>query len=198
MLISLDFDEVIFPLTVPFISWVNPRLKEYGVDKPLAISQIVNYLLPDVLPKEKWLELIHEFYNSPEIINITPLKYAKAGIDCLLDEGHKIMVITGRPPTCDSATRQQLARHDLPQLDIRYSNHYFQTSKNLVKADICAELGVDVHVDDQIEHINEIAKRGIGTIWMKSGMLYLDNLNKEAFVAQGWLDILKIIATRKL
>jgi hypothetical protein len=194
MRISLDFDEVIFPFMKPFLTWANTRLPQYGIHKTLATTDVVEYNLRPALEDNVARELVDGFYSTPEIQKILPESYAHAGVNSLLMAGHEIFIVTGRPDSCDKQTRLQLFNHKFPTLPIYYSSQYFENK--ISKAEICENLKIDIHVDDQVKHINEVIDRGIKGIFIKTPTIYTTPLSSNATIAENWLDILKFIATR--
>jgi hypothetical protein len=192
MRISLDFDEVLFPFMKPFLAWVNPRLPHHGIHKTLVTADVVEYNLYPALEENFARDLIDTFYTTPELQKIIPERYASAGVDSLLQAGHEIVIVTGRPSSCDKETRLQLLTHRFPELQIYYSNQYFENKVS--KAEICQNLKIDIHVDDQVKHINEVIDRGMSGIFIKTPTIYTTPLSSNAMVAENWLDILKFIA----
>jgi len=176
----------------PFLAWANPRLPQYGIHKTLVTADAADYNLYPALEVEFARNLIDTFYTTPELQRIVPERYANASVHSLLQAGHEVVIVTGRPSTCDKSTRLQLSAHKFPELQIHYSNQYFENK--ISKAEICQDLKIDLHVDDQVKHVNEVIARGMKGIFVRTPVYYRTPLCESAITVENWLDILKVIA----
>jgi hypothetical protein len=183
MLISLDFDEVLFPLMVPFLDWLRLR---YHSGLKLQAADVVNYDLKPFL-RGKTMELIEEFYFSPEMQQTAPEPGAVDGVKALMVAGHTLVIITGRPELCAKQTKSQLIRH-FPLIPVNYTNHYYD--RKTTKQEECRRLGARWHVEDNVFMANDCARTGIKTILMRKPWKFSVRVNEDVVQVDNWPQLL--------
>ncbi len=164
LIIAVDCDDVIVGTTLAIIRYYNatygttlhPKdfysgdLSAWGVqDDDTAITRVNAYHVTD------------EYRHMPPLENaVTVLKYLSAM--------HEVHVVTGRADSQQADTK-------------RWLNEYFKgvfatteftnfvvlsefASKTRSKADVCAQLGVEVLIEDHLHHARLVAARGIDVL----------------------------------
>ncbi|MCQ2556195.1 MAG: hypothetical protein MJ149_02570 [Clostridia bacterium] len=190
MNIGLDLDNVITNFDFGLLS---AFLKE---DKLKRNSGIINknaeYISHGMFDWSK--QEIEDFYASNmENISSTlrPRRNCKQIIDKLMQQGHKIYIITNRLAphykNAERVTRAWLAQHK-----INYTNLVFAKDKN--KTDECKQFKIDVMVDDLFDECKNMTQNGIKCVMMQTK--FNIHHKKEILTATSWKNLYSIICTR--
>jgi phosphoglycolate phosphatase-like HAD superfamily hydrolase len=184
MLVSLDIDEVLFPFLVHFLAWVNPQFNLNIRPCDVTDYSFARHLNNDV-PLTR--SLVDKFYTLDLLQQMTPIYGAVEGVQQLHEAGHRLLCITGRPAKSEQETFIQVKRY-FPYIQAIYHTNHF-TINPLKKSDFCRHHGVEVHVDDQVEHVNAIINEGISAVHVKTSWACTTPLHPKALVAQNWEQI---------
>ena len=187
MLISLDFDEVLFPFMGPFLDWLNPRLHTIGHNSPIKIEDPVDYKIHSIIGLENTNRLVREFYYTPEAAAIQPEPGSVEIIKAMMKLGYEFVVTTGRPEMARESTTSLLNLH-FPAFPIHFCNQYEKVNFR-EKADVVKSLGALAHVDDQIPHVNGVIDRGLRGVWVKKPWPSTDKLSEKAWTTSTWGEI---------
>ncbi|MCQ2564248.1 MAG: hypothetical protein MJ152_00045 [Clostridia bacterium] len=191
MNIGLDLDNVItnfdFGLLTAF-------LKE---DKLKRNSGIINknaeYISHGMFDWSK--QEIEDFYASKmENLSATlhPRYNCKKVIDKLMQQGHKIYIITYRVAPHYKNAKQTTSTW-LMQHKINYTNLVFAKGKD--KTDECKQLKIDVMVDDLFDECKNMAQNGIKCVMMQTK--FNIHHKTEILTATSWKNLYSIICTIK-
>lgn len=159
MNIAIDIDDT---LTESF-DYFQPYVAEYfGADIEELRRKNISYSnLPDEW-KEKELEFCRAYYDR--IVADTPFKPDAAwGIKKLREQGHKIIIITGRTTAFYTdpykTTREELEKGGIP---------YDKLICTLDKGNACAEEQIDVLIDDVPANCDAAVRSGASAILFTS------------------------------
>lgn len=111
--------------------------------------------------------------------SVEPIDGAQKSLQHLKAMGCSLFIITGRSESIRIQTIKVINKH-FPSLfdesSLYFTDYFEKDGKKLSKSDIVNNLGIDYFIDDQIDHVNDIAKTGIKTIlfsgnyaWNKKG-----------------------------
>jgi hypothetical protein len=121
----------------------------YGI--PLDYSQQTTWKIGRLQP-EQLKALVEETHSDPNVLAAEPYPDAVATVRRWHDQGHWIHVTSHRSITAAAATEAWLERIGMPCDDLHCS--YDKLSR-------CAELGIDVLVDDSPVNLTGARERGI-------------------------------------
>lgn len=103
---------------------------------------------------------------------VPPLQGAQAVLRRLKDEGHTLIVITGRPESLRERTLELMQRYypDTFEPDaLHFTDHFSHQGERIHKGDVALKLELTHFVDDVISHANNVASKGIKTILFGEG-----------------------------
>jgi phosphoglycolate phosphatase-like HAD superfamily hydrolase len=184
--IAVDFDEVLFPLLDPFLPWAGTRL-----GRVIYAREVTNYDLSRIAPRPLVTQLLNEFTDSEQLFKIEPLPGAVNAVEGWKKQGHRVVVITGRPQVIEDVTRKQLLKYGFSDCEIVCTNQY-QGGKSVAKGDACKRIDADVLIDDMVEHINSAIDVGCRGIFFIKEWTFDTPLNPKAQTVSSWADILKL------
>jgi len=118
------------------------------------------------------LSRVTEIMPSEDFMQVEPLKDAHDVLKHLKEQGHDLLVITGRPQMIRASTEQILTKYygDIFNVDeLQLTDHFAQEGKRTDKGDIALELALTHFVDDVIQHANSVASKGITTVLFDDG-----------------------------
>lgn len=189
MVVSLDIDEVLFPFLRPFLGYAN--LKCGTKFQPNVVT---DYDLTLLKPVEQVRELIDEFSASSALQSVLPVNGALDGVAILKRLGCTLIAVTGRPESSRKETIEQLERY-FPPMPIYFTNQYRGDGNytSNTKESVCKQLGVEVHVDDQICQVNAIVKHDMRGIFVPNEWQFTHKLDIRAETASNWDKIVSTI-----
>lgn len=119
-----------------------------------------------------------------EIENNAPMMYkAKEVLDRLVEDGHKIFVITSRGLVFSEEL--EITKKRLEKDNIKYEKLIFSTSD---KGSVCKNLNVDVMIEDYKDYVLNIAESGIKCFFYRGNILTQIN-HPNVTEVRNWGDI---------
>lgn len=109
------------------------------------------------------VQRILQLHGEKVVTAVAPLSETKRLISKLHKAGHELHVITGRHDFQAKDTLRQLDKH-FPGIfkSVEFTSYFGAAHRD--KACVCKELGVDIFIDDLIDHCNIVQRSGIKTI----------------------------------
>ena len=154
MKIAIDIDEVLTPFLPTMMRWKRPR----------HIPKKFPYIYRDIyqISEDESQKLVHEFYESPEFINLEPIKYSQWAMS-VLKKRNKLYIVTGRQSIIRNQTEYWIDKW-YPGIftDVILTNSY--TSQEVLKADICRSLNIGLMIDDNFTTCAECISTGTNAI----------------------------------
>lgn len=193
MKIGVDLDEVIVEFSKGYFEFYNSKYKTN-----FQFKDIFSYNLWEVLgiSREESFKLADEFYDSEDFDEVELVKDSKESIVKLADT-HELFIVTARPIRIREKT-DYFFNKNFPNLPYRiiYSGDLF-SEQGSRKSDICANLGIEFLVEDNLNYALESAEKGVKVLllnkpWNKDGKMHEDVVRVD-----NWKGILEKIIFRK-
>lgn len=194
MKIGIDLDEVVFEFFKKYLEIFN---KKFNTN--VSLSDLNKFHIWEVtsISKEDSLQLANEFYNSESFNELELVEGVKEAIS-FLNKNYEIYFITSRPESIKEKTNLFL-KNIFKEMNyqIYFSGGVWGGNKS--KGQICAELGIDFFVEDNLDYALSCAKRGIFTFlldkpWNKEGKPH-----EKIFRVKNWKEILnKLIYLKEI
>ena len=170
MRIGIDIDEVI-------ADTLSVVLKNHNAEFGTAFSRndFYSYRFWETWggTREEAIKEIYSFWSN-HIQNVPLMRGALENIYELKRAGHTLYVVTGRQDEFIEETKTWIQKH-FPGIfeDIFFTNAYGLNKQSRSKAKICKELGIDVLIEDDLDHINDCIQQGVRVVlfdspWNKS------------------------------
>ena len=144
--------------------------------------------------REEIVERVDAFYYSPEHMRAAPLSGAQMGV-AQLKKDHELHIITARSEHMRERTEQWLTEH-FPHTftSIHFTNHHspHPISKRS-KAEICNMLGINLFIDDSLNHTRLIAERGIPVLLFNAPWNQTLISNKHITRVRAWDEVVTAI-----
>ena len=155
MLIGLDIDGVLAQWRKSFVLWYN---EEYGSSLTLE-SWNGGRDMQDVLGvSEVEAHSIMDAFSDNCIHLVEPIQKSQRFVK---ESNHDFIIVTRRPKRIQSQTKTWIETHYGP-IDIHHTAHRDNGEIiRISKGDVCADIGVDVFVEDTPKHVEDVASRGI-------------------------------------
>lgn len=166
--IAIDIDDVVSATSDALRIWVN--------DKTGANLQPGDYYrkgyqywsyFDDVLSEHGLAENItlRDFFKTYDDDQFHAATIQGA-TECIakLTESYDVVFITARPPAQKEATRRWLDEHIDPEIPLYLSSNPLFDHVAQSKGEICAELGVDLLIDDHIDNCDSAMQHGVRAI----------------------------------
>lgn len=154
--IAIDIDDVQFDFVGSLIKYFN---REYKCE--LARSDITSYMFSQIIgkPVPETMIMLEKFWSSPECDEMPPVEGAVETIRGFIDKGYNVISLTARV--------EEFARDKTLKANSKYfgdafkkvifaKNHYAGCGEK-TKREICAEEGIDVFIDDNIDYAVQCA-----------------------------------------
>ena len=158
LVIAFDCDDVLVPTSHKLLEAYD---KEYGtnVDPVYLYEEHPSWgaLHGDAVRR------VLDLHKQKVVVNAAPLPEVVAAIKGLHKAGHELHVVTGRHEFQTEDTLMQLEKY-FPGIftSVEFTSYFGAASRN--KADVCQGLGVDIFIDDHVDHCNSVSRGGITTI----------------------------------
>ena len=158
MTIGVDIDEVLFPLLPAVIEFHNER---YGTS--FKIEDFHHYRWWDVfgISREEAVREYHDFWREGRAEQIHPIEGAIEAIG-ILSEKESVVAVSLRQNEYENRTRDVLRKYFGSNIsDVYLCNHFSSSGERKNKADVCADIGVRLLIDDFLEIARDCSDRGI-------------------------------------
>lgn len=144
--------------------------------------------------REEAIETVHEFYASLEFAAILPVEGAEEGVD-LLTHNNRLEIITARPSDLLSATSDWLNAYFPDKFAGAYfGNHYAKNGLHATsKLALCQFLGVDVLVEDSLEHALECADQRRRVVLLDNPWNQSSQLPENVYRVDSWKEAVATI-----
>ena len=144
MIIACDMDSVINNLTEKMLELYNAQS-----GKNIQMSELTAYNFYDCLSKEDADGLIKSFKNKALWDSLSPIKDSRAGLQKLIDAGHKVYIVTATAPD-NFAWKCTWMRKYFPFFQI--DNIIRMQDKSLFKCDIMIDDCYDNLIKNKLCH----------------------------------------------
>ncbi len=158
MIIACDMDDVLVDFWPTLLAFYNERHKtDFCKDHFLSYSAWETW----GGTREEAIEECYEFYKTDAFKMITPVNGAVTAVNHLVD-AHELSVVTGRPHETADTTRESLDIHFFGRFNsVYHTNAFSRINAPSSKADVCAEIGATVIIEDYLGHAIECANAGM-------------------------------------
>lgn len=192
LVIAIDCDDVLLPSSEAIVTYYN---REYGTDVHVdnfyernpgqwgveslddVYERIRLYFQSDAFPKE-----VKPFDDAIEAVR-------------LLSTNHELHLVTGRGPAVEAVTHAMVDSYFNGQfVSVEHTGAYLRgdgTMGRRTKGEVCAAIGADMLIDDNLDHARSVLESGIETVllygqyaWTKKEEL------AGAIRCETWSDIL--------
>lgn len=156
MKISLDVDDVLLDFVGGIIKFHNDK---YGTN--LARANFKSYGFNDVWggTMDEAVTKVDEFIKGPYFWNLKPVNGSVRVVNALAKRRENLYVITSRSTKREKITREQLMEHFGNKfISINFAKNHYTGWGGKTKAEICAEFGIDYHIEDSLEYAQQIVK----------------------------------------
>jgi phosphoglycolate phosphatase-like HAD superfamily hydrolase len=154
-IIGVDCDEVLSDtmgqiLQLPFF-----------VSKGIQRQDITNYEMWAIpifrLSLEESTQFFWKLFNSDAFWEIQPLAGAREKLQERKSQGHKLIVVTGRPLAFKERTKQRVHQH-FPDIfdDFLFSSH--NTANEVPKSELCKQAGIQLVVEDNLDFVADLSQ----------------------------------------
>ena len=154
---GVDCDEPLADFNAHLQPWHN---RTYGTN--IRVEDVYTFKLWEVwdCPKEESIRRILRFYKSPAFNRITPTPGSVDGV-AKIAQPNDLVVVTSRVAAAIPKTKPFIDEHYPGKFqDIYFSSNYALPGKKAQsKADVCADLGLDVIIEDCLEYSFDIIKK---------------------------------------
>ena len=158
MIIGFDLDDVLLNF--------HDSLREYcnvQYNRNHARNDVKSYFIEDTfgLSREEGFKAVSNFYTHNAHREIQPIEGAIEGIN-KLKENHKLFVVTARPETTEAETVHLINKYFPDTFEkIHFTNHFYGSTIQRMKSELCKELGIQAFIDDSLNNANDIAELGV-------------------------------------
>ncbi len=160
--IGVDFDDVLHDFNNSFHAYHN---KKYGTS--VKRQDMVHYDFEKIwgCTRDEAIAKVHQFYRTSEHDDTMPLEGSQEVIR-LLSLKYNLHIITSRLEEIKGLTLAWLERHFSGAFSsVEFTNHYGSSSgAKRTKVAICAQLSVDLMIEDSLEHAHAISACGIPVV----------------------------------
>ena len=180
MLIACDLDEVLGSTLDEIIKYYNDKYKT-----KLSKKDFHTYSFEEVwnCSREKSLDIVKDFFNSPYGAAIKPIPGSVEGIEKLKD--NKLIIITGRQDYSQYRTYGFLAEYFPNKFsEVYHTNHFAENQ--IEKADICKKLGVDFLIEDIYHYADSSALNGTKAILLDYPWNAQEKEAKNVYRVKNW------------
>jgi len=189
MKIGIDIDEVVAEFMPKFLEFYNNKF-----NKKYKKEDIFVYNLWEVFggTKEDTIKLVDDFYDTKGYDEIELLENAGEIIKELSNK-HEIFFITSRTLRFQQKTERFFDRH-FPEMNF----HLIYTSdlhdgNGKKKSEICKDIGIKAHVDDNKDYALEIAESGVKVLLLDKPWNQNHKEHKNIIKVKNWKEIAEII-----
>jgi len=159
MHVAIDIDDVIADLMRSLVLFHNDR---YGTKLTREDFHSCWYREVWGGTKEEEVKKLEEFFESHYFRDVFPTPGSQQAMNFLINEGHKLSVVTGRVYSLTQKTEEWIEKH-FPNVfsEIYHTNSYGLTGKKLMTSEMCKIQNMDFILDDAMMHILDCSTSGI-------------------------------------
>ena len=193
--IAVDLDEVLGEFVPQLLQYHNSH---YGTSLQLGDFHSYNFMEVWGGTRDEAVAKVYHFFTTPYFLHMPPIP---AAYDTLHSLSHRFTyhIVTARQHFIEPQTRSWIAQH-YPNLftSLLFGNHYGQSGAARTKADMCAEIGASVLIDDSAEHARSVAgvvewvvlfDREGKYMWNKGRKEYDENMPANVKRMHSWAEI---------
>jgi len=193
MKIAIDIDGV--------LADTNPALNDFYNKRHGTTLKVKDYFSHDLgkvwgCPEQEAVQIVEEFYQSPCLLRIHPLKGSVQGINAL-SKKHNLIAVTSRPEIIQMKTEEFISNYFGKKIDeiVSLTLHNFLAEKRS-KYYACSSRGVDLLIEDCLETAIDCAEKGITSFLLNQPWNQLDGnyrgiLPVNFIRFQNWLEIVE-------
>lgn len=134
-----------------------------------------------------------DIHADEQFLDVAVLPGAREVLRALKEQGHELVVITGRPIELLLPTIALLEKHYADIFtadDLRFTDYFGHSSTPLKKGDVAVELGLTHFIDDVVPHANDVASRGVTVLLFDAGYKWNQfSPNEGVQRVKSWQDI---------
>lgn len=197
MRVYVDFDDCLCETARAF-SGIADRL--FGKKVPYEDIHFFNLQQSFGLNDEEYDELMREGHTTEVLLSYEETPHASEVLNLLMDKGHEVSVITGRPSIAYEASRKWLDDHGLNRATLYCLNKYGRDSfiKNStfsLELEDYYKMHFDVAIEDSplafkfFDHLPDLKVMVFDRPWNQDAVLPGDNYER----CSGWEQIKKYI-----
>jgi uncharacterized HAD superfamily protein len=190
--LGLDFDDVLMDFRSTLDEYHNEK---HGTN--LTREGAVSYSLPDSwdCSEDEAAKRVVGFYESDHHHAALPVDMAQEAITKLARK-HDFVIITSRPEFIKDRTLEWLEKN-YPNTfqNICFTNLYLGEAgaKKRTKAEVCAEYGVKVFVDDNLDNAQDVAEKGFSVLLLDKPWNQVTDLHPNITRVYSWDDIVRVL-----
>ena len=156
--VGIDIDDVV-------VQFVKSYLRRYNqlFDKNVKVAEINTYDLwkPLKISRQESINLVLDFYDSPEFDDLELVEGVKDGLEKLSEE-YLIYLITARHESTKDKTKKYFnSKFSENGYEILFAGDFFGENKS--KAELCKEFDIKIMVEDNGAYAFDCASKGIKT-----------------------------------
>ncbi|MBI3033260.1 hypothetical protein HYY69_07325 [Candidatus Woesearchaeota archaeon] len=144
--------------------------------------------------REQAIDLVHDFYASPEFEAMLPVDGAQEGIN-LLKSDHRLEIITARPSDLIPITSQWLNKY-FPETfaGAYFANHYARNGwHSSSKRELCGLFDIDLLVEDSLEHAIECVDQIRPVVLLDNPWNQTPSLPTGIYRVGSWKEVVAVI-----
>jgi len=188
MIIGVDNDEVLASLLESYLVNYNVR---HGTHFKRADFPAYRWWETFRCGKDEAYEEYFAFMKTAESRGIIPIPGSIEGIAALSGD-HELVVITSRQIELRPQTEEWLnVNYNGRFSGVYFGNEYGGSRKAVSKAEICSDIGAELLIDDQIEHAEDCAARGMRVLLLDSPWNQNGSLPKGVERVYSWEEIVE-------
>lgn len=184
--IGIDIDGVLADLIPSLNNFYN---RKKGTSFTLNDYKNANLETTWKCSKDFAINVVEEFFFSPDFLNISPIKGAQDAIS-ILSEKYPLVAVTARPPVIADKTKSWISKYFGDNISEIYLNgDYTKHSSEWSKTEICNAKDINIFIEDTREIANKLSSAGIKTFLINTPGNQ-GELNEEVIRVQDWNEIL--------
>jgi uncharacterized HAD superfamily protein len=187
MIIGVDLDEVLADLLAQFLKFYNAKHNTH-----FERNQFLSYRWWETIggTHKEAIDEYYEFWASAYPKDIEPVAGSVEAIKALC-ANHTLFLITSRQHVFRSGTEEWLNSHFPNQFSkIFFTNHNAKEGRAQSKAEICRVHGVQLLIEDDIDHATECAAEGIPVLLLDAPWNRKPSLPAGITAVSSWRQIL--------
>lgn len=184
MIIGIDCDEVLAETLDQILE--TPFFKEKNIHRTDIHSYDLreNKQLP--ITVEEGIDLFFWFFESKEFRNTKPVIGAKEKLQEWKNQGHTLVVITGRPLAFKEKTIEWINQY-FPNIfdDYLFAGAY--TDQEISKSELCKQRGIEVVVEDNLMFVKDLSQHHIPCF-------LIDKPRNKSYTSQEYPGVIKVLS----